>query len=116
MLYHRNSFLYKLTVEYLEGYLHLENDFLSSLQLASRYGDGAQAEGNPHTWPITKKEAYEHLFEKFENVNVRILGTDVDYVLDAWLPKLSRIMPKPLVKSLARRWGWSLWITGRKAS
>jgi ubiquinone/menaquinone biosynthesis C-methylase UbiE len=114
MLYHRNSFLYKLTVEYLEGYLHLENDFLSPLQLASRYGDGAQAEGNPHTWPVTKEEVREVLFGGFENVNVRVLGTDIDYILDAWLPKLSRIMPKPMVKTLARRWGWSLWIMARK--
>jgi ubiquinone/menaquinone biosynthesis C-methylase UbiE len=114
MLYHRESFLYKFLVEYVEGYLHLENDFLSPLQLASRYGDGAQAEGNPHTWPVTKQEAYDYLFEKFENVNIQVLGTDIDSIFDFWFPALSRVMPKPMLKALARRWGWSLWITGVK--
>ncbi len=113
MLYHRDSFLYKFLVEYVEGWLHLENDFLSPLQLASRYGDGAQAEGNPHTWPVTQSEA-RALFEKFENVRIRVLGTDLDSIFDFWFPMFSRLLPKPMLKALARRWGWSLWITGQK--
>ena len=115
MLYHRNSFLFRFLVEYVEGYLHLEKDFLTPMQLGSRYGDGAQAEGNPHTWPVTKKEVREQLFNKFKKVRIQVFGTDVDSIMDAWMPKLSRVMPKPMVKALARRWGWSLWITGVKA-
>lgn len=114
MLYHRNSFLFRFLVEYVEGYLHLEKDFLTPVQLGSRYGDGAQAEGNPHTWPVTKKEVRDQLFSKFKNVHIQVFGTDVDSILDAWMPKLSKVMPKPMVKALACRWGWSLWITGIK--
>ena len=114
MLYHRNSLLYRYLVEYVEGFLHLEKAFLAPLELASRYGDGAQMEGNPHTWPVTKREVHEHLFDKFTNVEIKVLGTDLGGILDHWFPKLSRVLPKPIIKSLARRWGWSLWITGGK--
>ncbi len=114
MLYHRASLLYRYTIEYVEGYLHMEDAFLSPLQLGSRYGDGARGEGNPHTWPITPEEARRDLFSRFRQVQIEIFGTDVDPILDMWFPKLSHIMPRPLRKALARRWGWSLWITGEK--
>src|SRR5437660_2757009 len=114
MLYHRNSFLFRFIVEYVEGYLHLEKDFLTPLQLASRYSDGARAEGNPHTWPVTKEEVRDQLFSKFANVKMQVLGRDLDPIMDTWIPRLSRIVPKPMVKALARRWGWGLWITGVK--
>jgi ubiquinone/menaquinone biosynthesis C-methylase UbiE len=116
MLYNRHSFLYRYVIEYLEGFLHLENNFLNPLELASRYCDGAQSEGNPHTWPVITSEIQEELFIQFKNVQTRILGTDLDYVLDLWFPKLgSSLMPRYLIKALARHWGWSIWISGEKS-
>jgi ubiquinone/menaquinone biosynthesis C-methylase UbiE len=115
MLYNRNSFLYKYLVQYVEGYLHMENQFLNSLRLASRYGDGARQEGNPYTWPVTKQEIFKDLCKQFKRVSIQVFGTDLDSVLDNWFPKFgSRIMPRTMIKSLARRWGWSLWITATK--
>ncbi len=114
MLYHRASVLYRYFVEYVEGYIHLENEFLSPLQLGSRYSDGALAEGNPLTWPVTRREVHECLFSKFNDVKIKVLGTDLDDILDHWFPKLGLLLPKPMRKSLARRWGWSLWITAVK--
>jgi SAM-dependent methyltransferase len=115
MLYHRNSLLYRYQVEYVEGYLHLENQFLSPLQLASRYGDGARNEGNPHTWPVLQSEVREQLFCPFSNVQIDVLGTDVMNLLDLMFPLMgSKLLPLPFLKAIARRWGWSLWITGMK--
>jgi len=115
MLYHRHSLLYWYGVQYVEGFLHMEDQFLSPLELASRYTDGGRQEGNPHTWPVTEHEVREYLFTKFDNVWIRVLGTDVRGVLNQWFPGLgSRLIPRPFLKALARRWGWSLWITGDK--
>lgn len=113
MLYHRDSFLYRYTIEYLEGWLHLEGRFLDPLGLASRYGDGSRAEGNPHTWPVTKREALR-LFGRFQDVSVKALGTDLKGILDRVFPRLGSWMPLPILKAYARRWGWSLWITGSR--
>jgi ubiquinone/menaquinone biosynthesis C-methylase UbiE len=114
MLYHRHSLLFRFLVRWQEGLVNGERLFLSDLDLASRYGDGALAEGNPHTWPVTRAEA-RALLADFEDVRVEVLGTDVPNVLDTWWPSLGRRLPERWVAALARRFGWSLWITGRKA-
>jgi hypothetical protein len=47
---------------------------------------------------------------------VRVLGTDVPNILNAWEYELgTKLMAKPSVAALARRWGWSLWTTAQKA-
>ena len=116
MLYHRDSLLYRYIIEYVEGFLHLENTFLTPLELSSRYSDGAHAEGNPYTWPVTRQEVREKLFDKFKEVEIKVLGTDLIPILDGWFPKLgSKLLPHVLLEACARRWGWSLWITGVKA-
>ena len=114
MLYHRRSFLYMITVAYQEGWVNLERLFLDSLGLASRYGDGAREEGNPHTWPVTRREVRQELFRSFRDVDIRVLGTDVPPILSAWKPHLGETMSKASLAALARRFGWSLWITGTK--
>lgn len=115
MLYHRHSMLYQFLVRFQEGWINLERSFLSEVELASRYGDGDRAEGNPHTWPVTKAEVYGELFPQYEDVAVKVLGTDVPNVMAGWVPGgLALRMPESWVRALARRWGWSLWITARK--
>jgi len=114
MLYNRNSILYWYTIQYLQGFLHYENQFLGPLELASRYGDGDTAEGNPHTWPVTKEEAINMLRRASSDVSVRCLGTDLDQIFRRMLPFVGRIVPRAVRKSWARRFGWSLWIAGHK--
>ena len=114
MLYNRQSFLYRYTVGYAEGTINAERCFLDELALASRYGDGARAEGNPHTWPVTIREVRRDLLPMFEDVKISILGTDIPDILNSWSPYLTRFMTTGMLKALARRWGWSLWITGTK--
>lgn len=115
MLYNRGSLMYRYLVDYVEGFLHLEDEFLSSVELASRYGDGHLKEGNPHTWPVTHQEVQNTLMAEFENVKIKVLGTEIGNVLDFFIPGLGTYMvPVAMKKALARRWGWSLWITGQK--
>lgn len=114
MLYHRHSFLYGYMVRFLEGFLHYENRFLDPLALASRYGDGAREEGNPHTWPITKAEARD-LFGKFSrDIKIDVLGTDLDSIFPYVIPGLGEFLPAWFKKPWARRFGWSLWMHGHR--
>jgi hypothetical protein len=112
MVYHRRSLLQWYVTEYIEGFLHRENAFLDPLGLASRYGDAAREEGNPHTWPMTKAELAGILGRSSDDVAVRVLGTDVDGVLDQAMPGLGRVVPAFFKKPWARRFGWSLWAHG----
>jgi 2-polyprenyl-3-methyl-5-hydroxy-6-metoxy-1,4-benzoquinol methylase len=117
MLYHRHSFLSRYQVAYQEGYVNFESGFLNPLELSSRYGDGGRQEGNPHTWPVTKREVRRDLMPDFDDVQIRVLGTDVPETLNSWFPNFSnRFLSERMNKALARRWGWSLWITGVKPS
>jgi SAM-dependent methyltransferase len=113
MLYHRNSLYYQYHILYVEGFLHRERRFLNPLQLASRYGDGCRDEGNPHTWPVTQKEA-KAAFQSAgaKALDTRLLGTELDTSLRFLLPGLSFFIPVALKKPWARRFGWSLWISG----
>lgn len=114
MLYYRRSMLHWYKTLYTEGFLHYENRFLGPLELASRYGDGARAEGNPHTWPVTKTELREMLGPHSRDLRFRVLGTDLDTAFHALLPGLGLFLPAWAKKPWARRFGWSLWAYGRK--
>jgi SAM-dependent methyltransferase len=116
MLYYRDSIFYRYFVRFREGFLHGESDFLSPLELASRYTDGERKEGNPHTWPVTKPEMRVLFSGHAHEVRMKVLGTDIDFFLTeaCVIPGLSSRIPRPLKKALARRWGWSLWISGVK--
>jgi SAM-dependent methyltransferase len=116
MLYNRESLLYRFLVRWQEGFVNLESRWLDELGLASRYADGERREGNPHTWPVTKDEVRNQLFRRFADIDIRTFGTDVPNVLNIWAAELgTRHTPSRAVEALARRWGWSLWITARKS-
>jgi SAM-dependent methyltransferase len=115
MLYNRRSLLFRFLVGWQEGFVNLERRWLDARALASRYADGERREGNPHTWPVTKREVRRNLFHAFDDVRIRVLGTDVPNVLNVWGPELgSRRMSPSSIEALARRWGWSLWATAEK--
>ena len=114
MLYNRHSLLYWYQILYLEGLLHAERQFLSPLQLASRYTDGDRQEGNPHTWPVTVREMRELFGPYSSRLNVRVLGTDITPILELAMPGLTKLVPRIVWKAWARRWGWSVWIAGER--
>lgn len=114
MVYHRRSLLHLYMTRYVEGFLHRETRFLDSLGIASRYGDAAREEGNPHTWPMTRSELKALFGPHSEDLRVRTLGTDLDGVLPWMVPGLGSVLPVPLKKPWARRFGWSLWSEGHR--
>ncbi len=114
MLYNRSSLYQWYMTDYVEGFLHNEKHFLSALELNSRYGDGHKEEGNPYTWPVTKREGLQSLQPYSKDARVRVLGTDLDCVGKLLFPGFSNRIPKFMIKSLARRLGWSLWFYGTK--
>jgi SAM-dependent methyltransferase len=115
MLYNRQSFLHWYQTEYLQGFVHRESKFLNPVQLASRYGDGGDQEGNPHTWPVTRDELRIMLGPRSPDLDFKILGTDIDHSLDMFLLALGRRLPRFLKKPWARRYGWSIWAHGHKS-
>jgi len=110
MLYNRASVYYWYLVQYLAEFLHGESRFLNPLELASRYTDGAEQEGNPHTWPVTKKEMTALLAPHSSQLHIYAMG-QIDY---AFPPKLSSYLPSRLTEAWAKRWGWSLYMRGTK--
>lgn len=114
MLYNRKSILYYYKIKYLEGFLHLENDFLNELQLASRYTDGSVLEGNPYTRPLTVDEVTELFAPYCSKLNNRLLGTELDFYLRLLIPGFGTLLPNFMKKPWARRYGWSIWIEGQK--
>ena len=115
MLYHRRSLLYLWRIWYREGFIHNERDFLDPLQLASRYTDGSEAEGNPHTWPVTRSEVRQMLGPYSSGLRFRVLGMELDHMLNMMLPGVGRAFPRWALKPWARRIGWSLWSEGNRA-
>lgn len=113
MLYNRRS-LRQFYMTMLEGVFHLEDRFLSPLEFNSRYTDGMDMEGNPHTWPVTKAECRKDLFRKFGNCGMRLLGTELDDSFPVMFPIIGSLAPRALKKLYARHFGWSIWITATK--
>jgi len=114
MLYHRHSLFYAWRIRYREGFLHNESDFLDPVSLSSRYTDASEAEGNPHTWPVTRSELRRVLGLYSSDLRFRVLGSEIDHILNMMLPGLGRIMPQWALKPWARRFGWSLWFSGTR--
>jgi hypothetical protein len=65
-------------------------------------------------WPITKREARAIFAPHASTLSLRVLGTDIDHILNSEIaPGVGRFLAR-VRKSLARCFGWSLWISGRK--
>jgi SAM-dependent methyltransferase len=116
MLYYRHSIMYWIYIKCFEGWLHGESLFLSPLELSSRYTDGYEIEGNPHTRPVSKREILRIMSPNVRALNFRLLGRDIDYQLQRaiLIPNCNQLVPLGLRKALARRWGWSLWFNGTR--
>lgn len=114
MLYNRFSFMYLYEVLYREGFLNMESQYLTKLQLASRYGDGGRELGNPYTWPVTRKEIRYILDPYCTEIRFRTFGTDLNYIFRHLLPGTSGRLPASVIKPWARRFGWSIWVDAKK--
>lgn len=114
MLYSRRSILYGYRIKYLEGFLNRESRFLGPLELASRYTDGAEEEGNPHTWPVTDDEVRQMLQPHAKELRFKRLGGEVGEIFEFMLPGLGSVLPAWAIRPWSRLLGWSLWVDGQR--
>jgi hypothetical protein len=94
--------------------LNVESKFLNKLSLSSRYSDGGRELGNPYTWPITTRESKQYLSKDFHTIQIKKLGTDLQYLFRHLIPVIGAKLPNYFLKPWGRRFGWSLWITATK--
>jgi len=64
--------------------------------------------GNPLARVYSRNEA-EQLFQDFSNVELRTY-----FLNKRWLPVFGPILPRSLESALASRWGWHLWVYATK--
>src|SRR5688500_13991155 len=136
MLYHRNSFNYRVNISMLRRVgVHLlrwdaglkfvglftgePEDSLreharqlrserSYLSSQEFLSRNTDGAGNPLARVYSRDEARE-LFKDFSKVELRTY-----FLNKRWLPLLGSILPRSIESSLASRWGWHLWIYATK--
>ena len=137
MLYHRDSYNYRINIGVLrragahllkseaglrvvhrltgepvdslrEHARNLKADAASYLAPGEFLSQNTDGAGNPLARVYSKKEALE-LFKDFAEVRLA-----THFLNKRWLPILGNIMPRSLEARLAARWGWHLWIYATK--
>jgi ubiquinone/menaquinone biosynthesis C-methylase UbiE len=106
------SLVHRLTGESLESLrqhaAQLQKDrtsYLKAEEFLSQNTDGA---GNPLARVYSRAEARE-LFKDFAAVELRTY-----FLNKRWLPLVGNMLSRSAESRLASRWGWHLWIYGRK--
>lgn len=137
MLYHRDSYNYRVNISLLRraGARLLKNDSgiklvhkitgepLESLKQHAELirtqeevylkpgeflSQNTDGAGNPLARVYSRKEARE-LFKKFSEVETKIY-----FLNKRWLPVVGNLLPRSFEAQLASRWGWHLWIYATK--
>jgi SAM-dependent methyltransferase len=137
MLYHRNSYNYRVNISLLRrggaqllrwdkgvGLVHkLTGEPLDQLEehakllrtrKQSYLGDedflsqNTDGAGNPLARVYSRREAAE-LFRDFSEVTLKTY-----FFNKRWLPLVGKLLPRSLEAQLATRWGWHLWVYAKK--
>ena len=136
MLYHRNSYNYRINISLLRRagvhllrwnsgvkLVHLLTgeqeeslrEHARQLRSESDYLGGQEflnqntdGAGNPLARVYSRDEARK-LFKDFSNIETRIY-----FLNKKWLPIVGPILPRSIESRLASRWGWHLWIYATK--
>ena len=136
MLYHRNSYNYRINISMLRRTgVHLLRwdagvkivhrltgepqeslrEHARRLQAQPKYlrseeflSRNTDGAGNPLARVYSRREAYE-LFQDFARVELRTY-----FLNKRWIPLLGPIIPRSLESQMAARWGWHLWIYATK--
>jgi hypothetical protein len=137
MLYHRNSYNYRVNINLLRrGGVHLlrwesgvklvhklTGEPVDSLReharkLSEKSSGDPSAEdflsqntdgaGNPLARVYSRREAHE-LFQDFATVELRAF-----FLNKRFIPVIGNLLPRSLENQLAARWGWHLWIYAGK--
>ena len=133
MLYHRDSYNYRIGIRVLRRagakllkhesglklvhrltgepvaslreHARLANGGLSAEEFLSQSTDGA---GNPLARVYSRTEARE-LFQHFREVELRVY-----FLNKRFIPLIGNLLPMSIETALAARWGWHLWIYATK--
>lgn len=136
MLYHRNSYNYRINISMLRrAGVHLlrwkaglklvklltgepeESLRVHATQLKSDSSYLSSQEflsrntdgaGNPLARVYSRSDARE-LFKDFKKVDVKIF-----FLNKRWIPIVGSILPRSIESRLASRWGWHLWVYAKK--
>jgi ubiquinone/menaquinone biosynthesis C-methylase UbiE len=137
MLYHRNSYNYRININILRRFgahllkneaglklvnkltgepiaslrehaANLKADADSYLSPKEFLSRHTDGAGNPLSRVYSRAEARE-LFKDFSQVT-----TAVHFLNKRWLPFIGNLLPRAIEKTLAARWGWHLWIYAKK--
>ncbi len=137
MLYHRNSYNYRVNISLLRragaqllkwdsgvSLVHkLTGEPLDKLQEHARLlrtqkqsylsdeeflSQNTDGAGNPLARVYSRREAGE-LFRDFSKVTLKTY-----FLNKRWLPLVGKLLPRSLESQLASRWGWHLWIYATK--
>jgi SAM-dependent methyltransferase len=137
MLYHRNSYNYRVNINVLrragahllktpaglklahrltgepleslgEHAARIETDAESYLAPGEFLNRNTDGAGNPLARVYSRREARE-LFRDFAEVE-----TATHFLNKRWLPLVGNLLSRPWEARLAARWGWHLWIYARK--
>jgi ubiquinone/menaquinone biosynthesis C-methylase UbiE len=137
MLYHKNSYNYRVNIMILrrlgvrmlgfnwglalvrrltgedESRLReLQSDYRRDprrmLSKQEFLNENTDGPGNPLARAYTRREAVS-MFSRFREVR-----TELHFLNKRWIPLLGRLMPRPVERVLARAMGWHLWIIARK--
>jgi len=137
MLYHRDSYNYKINISILRragarllnweagvGLVHritgepvdalrqhaqlLKTEKQSYLSSNEFLSQNTDGAGNPLARVYSRGEA-RLLFSKFSSVTLKTY-----FLNKRWLPLLGSVLPRSLEARLAARWGWHLWIYATK--
>ena len=137
MLYHRNSYNYRINISILRrAGAHLLNwesgvklvhrltgEPLESLREHARLlqtskesylnageflSQNTDGAGNPLARVYSRREARE-LFADFPEVKLQTY-----FFNKRWLPVIGNVLPRPLESRLAALWGWHLWVYAKK--
>jgi|ERR1700686_2391780 len=81
------------------------NGYLAADEFLSQSTDGA---GNPLARVYSRREARE-LFKDFREVELRAY-----FLNKRFIPLIGSLLPRSVESVLASRWGWHLWIYGKK--
>jgi SAM-dependent methyltransferase len=138
MLYHRNSYNYRVNISILRrtgvhllrwnaglNLVHILTgepkesllEHARQLQVKPGYLNSEEflsrntdGAGNPLARVYSRSEARE-LFKDFANVELRTY-----FLNKRWLPIVGPLLPRSLESQMASRWGWHLWIYATKAA
>ena len=137
MLYHRDSYNYRINISMLRRagahllkskaglkFVHLiTGEPIQSLREHARMihsqeesylrpdeflNRNTDGAGNPLARVYSRDEA-RSLFKQFQDVRLQTY-----YLNKRWLPVIGKVLPRAIESRLAARWGWHLWIYARK--